>query len=391
MKPGSGRYKCSYYTQRVASIVRQICGTFTMGEDLIASEGLYDPSRGWDFADDTTPVAGEYIATHVDLQGVSSAQLQTLKNRMAQTQAKIVANQPIGLTKEDIYSAVLNYFATNQAASKLESRTAGIVEYRKPSFGNFFTASKTQYWFGIPKNISFPGVTMDIQRYALMNVAKDNSPDTAIAHNIQSGMRLSVYEHVIPEQMFTDPADPNRPQGVSAVKVLALAGNQGQKIYNLNVANQANHAALLAQVTIDPQAMAEIQNALAAGKEVTVHASPITQSGWTGSGYIITDPATGAGAYKITGGANGGALEVGLTIAKWLIGITGVGLAIFGVSTVGASVMALWIATILLVTLIDALIQASLIIDQGGACAVIFSNHFWFNSNFNSFWASCLT
>lgn len=51
--------------------------------------------------------------------------------------------------------------------------------------------------------------------------------------------------------------------------------------------------------------MAEIQNALAAGKEVTVHQAPITQSGWTGSGYIITDPATGAGAYMIAGGANG--------------------------------------------------------------------------------------
>jgi hypothetical protein len=28
--------------------------------------------------------------------------------------------------------------------------------------------------------------------------------------------------------------------------------------------------------------------------------------GWTGSGYIISDPATGSGAYKISGGANGG-------------------------------------------------------------------------------------
>jgi hypothetical protein len=31
--------------------------------------------------------------------------------------------------------------------------------------------------------------------------------------------------------------------------------------------------------------------------------------GWTGAGYIILDPATGAGAWKITGGANGGSLE----------------------------------------------------------------------------------
>jgi hypothetical protein len=121
-------------------------------------------------------------------------------------------------------------------------------------------------------------------------------------------MRVSAYEHLIPEKLFTDPNDPNRPQGVSAVKALALAASQGQKIYTLNQANQANHATLLAQVTIDASAKQEIQNALAAGKEVTVHQSPVAQSGWTGSGYIITDPATGSGAYKISGGANGGAL-----------------------------------------------------------------------------------
>jgi hypothetical protein len=51
--------------------------------------------------------------------------------------------------------------------------------------------------------------------------------------------------------------------------------------------------------------MTEMQNALSIGKEVTVHQSPITQSGWTGTGYIIADPVTGAGAYKISGGANG--------------------------------------------------------------------------------------
>jgi hypothetical protein len=54
----------------------------------------------------------------------------------------------------------------------------------------------------------------------------------------------------------------------------------------------------------------EIQNALNAGRTVTVHEAPITVSGWTGTGYIIDDPATGAGAYKISGGANGGVLIV---------------------------------------------------------------------------------
>jgi hypothetical protein len=313
-------------------------GTFTMGDELVASEGLFDPARGWDFADDTSPIAGEYIATHVDLQGISTAQLQSLKDRLASTQAKLTSAQYAGITKEDtsgdiLYSAALSYFAANQAASQIAQRAAGIVEYRRPSFGNFLASAKTSYWFGIPKNVSFPGLMMDINRYASMNVAKDNNANTAIAYNEQSGMRESAYEHLIPEKLFTDPADLNRPQGISAVKALALAASQGQKIYKLNQANQAQHQTLLAQITIDPQAMAEIQNGLAAGKEVVVHQAPITQSGWTGSGYVITDPATGSGAYKISGGANGGfyvALYIATiaTLVGLLIAFAGTGVLV---------------------------------------------------------------
>ena len=197
----------------------------------------------------------------------------------------------------------------------MSARAASIVDYRKPSFGNFLANVQTNYWFGIPRKVTFPGLIMDINRYASMNVAKDNNPATAINYNKQMGMNYSAYEHLIPETLFTNPADPIRPQAVSAAKAMALATSQGQKIYTLNAANQANHATLLAQITIDPQAKAEIQNALVSGKEVTVHQAPITQSSWKGSGYIITDPATGAGAYKISGGANGGWLTL-LTFAS---------------------------------------------------------------------------
>lgn len=164
-------------------------------------------------------------------------------------------------------------------------------------------------------------------------------------------MRLSAYEHLIPEKLFTNTLDPNRAQGVSAVKALALAANQGQKIYTLNVQNQTQHQTLLSQITIDPQAMAEIRNSLAAGKEVNVHQSPITQSGWTGSGYIITDPTTGAGAYKIVGGANGGMIFV-----TWLLFVA-VGLAAAAVIASGAVVIGA-IALVLLFANIFALIES---------------------------------
>ncbi len=331
-------------------------GNFTMGQELVASAGVYDPVNGWSFGQDNQPIAGEYIATHVDLQGVSSAQLQTLKDKLTATQTKLATNQTTGLTKEDLsgdilYSAVLGYFAANQAASQVAQRTAGIVEYRKPSFGNFMASAQTTYWFGIPRSVGFPGLMMDIDRYASIIVDKSNNATAAIAYNRQSGMRLSAYEHLIPEKLFTDPLDPNRPQGVSAVKALALAASQGQRIYTLNQANQASHATLLAQVTIDASAKQEIQNALAAGKEVTVHQSPITQSGWTGSGYIITDPLTGSGAYKISGGANGGMIFV-----TWLFFIA-VGLAAAAVIASGAVVTG-GIGLVLLFANIFALIKS---------------------------------
>ena len=337
-------------------------GSFTMGEELISNMALFDPARGWEYGEDNRPIAGEYIATHVDLQGISTAQIQTLKDKLTSTQSKLTAAQYVGLSKEDLsgdllYSAILSYFASNQAAAQVAQRTAGVVEYRKPSFGNFETTAQTTYWFGIPRNVSFPGLMMDVDRYASIVVAKDNSQ--TVGYVKQSGMRLSAYEHLIPEKLFTDQSQPNAPQGVSAVKALALASSQGQKIYTLNATNQISHATLLAQVTIDANARAEIQNALAAGKEVTVHQSPITQSGWTGSGYIITDPATGAGAYKISGGANGAAL-----IGAFVFGV----LAIIGILSFGLAGFLFWGWMLGLMGAVIA--NSNLTIDTGIAAAV---------------------
>lgn len=53
-----------------------------------------------------------------------------------------------------------------------------------------------------------------------------------------------------------------------------------------------------------------VQQALDMGYEVTIHQSPITESGWTGAGCIQIDPSTGAGGYMIEGGANGAILIV---------------------------------------------------------------------------------
>lgn len=63
----------------------------------------------------------------------------------------------------------------------------------------------------------------------------------------------------------------------------------------------------------------DVQNAVAAGKIVTISKSQISYKGWTGTGYVLLDPKTGAGAYLIGGGMDGSiSLFLGLVVGRML-------------------------------------------------------------------------
>jgi hypothetical protein len=113
------------------------------------------------------------------------------------------------------------------------------------------------------------------------------------------GTMSSALESAVPQSLYsgtTYPAD-----AVSAVKALSVAGSQGQRVYAGG--NELNTSAFSAYPAED---RAELLNALRNGKHISVHTGRVSIPGWTGFGYIIEDPLTGEGAYKISGGANGG-------------------------------------------------------------------------------------
>ena len=91
-------------------------------------------------------------------------------------------------------------------------------------------------------------------------------------------------------------------EGISAVKAIAIAQSEGQKIYTIN---KQNAQTALQKLSIGGEVGSEIRNAVNAGKEVTVHEKSINKHGWKGFGYIVIDPETGAGAYLIEGSGNG--------------------------------------------------------------------------------------
>jgi len=95
---------------------------------------------------------------------------------------------------------------------------------------------------------------------------------------------------------------------------------------------------------------------------VTFHEKQISAHGWTGYGFIIIDPETGAGAYLVEGKGNGGYLM--------LLGIIGMisALIIFIVAgAMGAGVFALVLASLAtLESLFPLLMASSLVLYLAG-------------------------
>jgi hypothetical protein len=188
--------------------------------------------------------------------------------------------------------------------------------------------------------VSFQGLNIDIGHVRSLRWVKDDDPSAKInqpegakaeqdvarsrwiAYNRQSGQYKSLMESGSLEQFWVDksqcqyadeggkihnPGLPACGQGISAVKAIALAQQEGQKIYTIT---QQNADTALTKLPVSGIVGQEVRNAIQAGKEVTIHEKPINAFGWKGYGYIITDPETGAGAYTIEGSGNGGFINV---------------------------------------------------------------------------------
>ena len=282
--------------------------SLTMGTELLSEMGYWQPGRGWKTTTNC-PVAGEYRAIALDLQGISPTQAEALKTDLEATQAKITAEDYTDLGKQQLvgdllYSTILSYFVLNNIQDDLGARAANMVSYKAPSYGLFKTNVVPQYWFGIPRNVTIDGLTMDVDHITHLLVHESNDTDLWIAYNRASGARLSAMEHLVPEQMFS--TEDNPAHGISAVKAIQIAAAEGQKIWTIT---KTNLSTALAAINLPSAVESDIRNSVYAGMEVTAHEQPVNFYGTSQVGYIVLDPETGADGYLIGGGENGGILK----------------------------------------------------------------------------------
>jgi transglutaminase-like putative cysteine protease len=323
---------------RVDGVVRATGQTLTMGTELPAIGAFthMDLKSGWDETSDRL-TAGQATSIGLNLQGIDVAQLTQLQARMAETKGRIEARDIAHLTGDlvsgDILaSTIWSYFAAVDRAGRSTAWRSGMVDLPGLSFGLVHADLDITYSWGVARSAKPSGILLDVGHLRSIRWSKANDAAAWRTYNRVIGQQASAMEHHIPESLFVGPQTPG--EAVSAVKLLGKAAAEGQRIYTLT---QANLATALPHLSLSEETLNEIRAAVAVGKEVTVHQRPVTVNGWSGAGYIVLDPETGAGGYIIEGGANGGKLVAAML--GFLTGaITGIILAMMITGLLAGSV-----------------------------------------------------
>jgi len=284
-----------------------------LGEEIDFNFTVDQLGFGTDTAVSPIP-AGAFVAIAVAGGSVAPQRLENLQQQVQATREKLESGddtQLASLTREDLlgdlfHAGTLAYFGQFDALATLQARQQGAQRNLGASAGTYGYHPETTYLFGLPHAIEPGGINMDLDRIAWTNGLEDPTPEKRRQLNVQLGALSSGLEHGVPEQMFSTPEQPA--EAVSAVKALSIANQQGQRIYRIT---QANQAEVLPKINHNPDTMDEIRAAVAAGKEATTHTDPIAVPGWEGAGYVILDPEVGDGAWRIGGGANGGFVDDG--------------------------------------------------------------------------------
>jgi len=259
-------------------------------------------------------IAGQYLGIGLD---VGKVPMNLLKDHLAQTDS--VVNQIKSEEEVDIdnlagelyYVTAIGFFAELDLLRTITARYNSIVFSRQPAEAIAGNTLGVTYLFSIPYSTAFTGSYIDVDRDVLSVFAKDGNPNRKLCFMLAAGELSSSMENMIFEQLYSTPA-------VSAVKLIYLANQSGIATYYID---NTNIGKVLPQLEVSSDVKIDIQNAINSGNVVTIPQKNFQYYDWTGTGYIISDPNTGASAGMISGGLAGGATAINMKNAEipWFI------------------------------------------------------------------------
>ena len=253
--------------------------------------------------------AGSYLSLVTIGGSISVTVLANIEKETKRLTSILESNDPnliSQLSREEMfaqtyYKGLFAYFSQYKLVTYLLEIQRSVRQEILPSMGSFGYIPNVSYFFGLPYSVNPGAVEMDITDINLFTADKNYNQKNRVSYVQQTGLLLSALEHQVPEMFFVTDDLPG--EAVSAVKALTRAALEGQRTYNIN---KDNINTVIANINQNTYMMQDIQNAVNSGFEVVTHTDPVSISGWNGGGYIILDPETGSGAYKISNGTNGG-------------------------------------------------------------------------------------
>lgn len=213
--------------------------------------------------------------------------------------AERFASHPVDNAPEYLHEVALNYWAECDYLGEIAARPLGVRMLRLPSVGFFSSPMTVSYLFGAPMSAVYKTRIMDVKLSFLGAAGGDHAK--VVAFMKQAGVQGSYLEGAVFDQLENRPAS----KGISAIHLIGDAVGQDIPVYRIT---SANSAAVLPLLQVSSAVKSDIQSAVSHGKTVIVPESDIDTGPWSGVGYIVQDESTGAGAYLISGGADGGGL-----------------------------------------------------------------------------------
>lgn len=308
-------------------VVARGSSAMPMGTDLVGVGGFTNLSdiSAWDLSEDESNTVGQATAIGMSVGGIGSYQINALSSHVKNMRTAMRSVNSEGITGYDVWSTVQvgliwSWFATIESQAKISALSSDVVSLPTLSYGLFHTTVTPVSSWGVIRAATFKGITLDVGHVRSAGADKTNNMANWRRVNLQNGQYMSALEGYILELYAADAGICSLsgesgmpcPEGKSAVSLISKAAEQGQKIYNITSAMYGVNPSIVSAAVagLSSGTRVKILSALDAGYDVSFHSVPLVMGGWKGAGYVIIDPATGAGGYLIEGGANGGDLEI---------------------------------------------------------------------------------
>ncbi|SMH45654.1 Transglutaminase-like superfamily protein, partial [Methanohalophilus portucalensis FDF-1] len=245
---------------------------------------------------------GAYFVIGLALQPVSTAHMSERVERYEVT-SELLDMDYFNVTKDELYGELLNlqaltFWGKYGLYNNIAAKATNVVYTRHPSVilvGTEFDITEADD----NRSIKMNGVYTDIVRDIINPAAKDGDSAKSYAFLFTRGMTASSMEQSMLSLSYNVTA-------YSTSEIIREAGDQGIPILTLNDSNWADKNSSL---SISKDQKIIVENAVESGYTVIVPGEEVEVGNFTGSVFIVFDPATGASSYYGPDGKGWGWLD----------------------------------------------------------------------------------